>query len=320
VTAKTFTHSLKALAALALAAGARVPARDAIPASGSTTRMLVALITAILGLAAWAPQGLAGGRETCPVRCITSGAVYPLYDFALFSVQTVADTKLSIVVATDPGFKNVVSFGGDLTYASSHTAGVLKTLSGNTTYHFELVVTDTVGHSEAVTGTFKTMRKKVTVEVTKITVLDDTDDLSAGDLYFSPGMNGAFQSALGRFVTLDTGDGFDPNWTLTELDPPDELRLWFHGNEDDCFGSCMLGMGDVWDEQVWAWYAPGEVGFADLCGTGQECAGVMASWILPDDGEKTTEQFTLVTDEKSLKFKVKGSWTVEYVGFSPILL
>jgi hypothetical protein len=163
-------------------------------------------------------------------------------------------------------------------------------------------------------GTFTTLKRKITVTFQKIEVIDDSDDLSDGDLGFFFIANGKQVAWPGNNPGSDwagTGAMLNPNQSITLIDAPDSLKVEVHGFDNDDDPDVVLTL--------------------DTCGTGgglppgiscedydEGYASATFSIDQSGPGEAYSQGFAFQTQGNAndlfpLKFKVHGSFQVSYV-------
>jgi hypothetical protein len=113
----------------------------------------------------------------------------------------------------------------------------LNKLTPDTLYHYVISAHDKKsGLWFKTSGTFKTFRRKVTVNFRKLWITDDSDDLSAGDLRFGFYINGKpaakYPSGSG-YASLDTDDQKTINRTVGFIPAPSTLTLKATGFDND---------------------------------------------------------------------------------------
>jgi len=189
---------------------------------------------------------------------------------------------------------------------TTHTLGVAG-LTTDRTYHYLI----TAGNVQK-TGCFPTLKRQVTVNFAEITVIDDSDDLSAGDLTFYFTAAGVSGTKYGQ-VSVESGSPpVHPNRTIVVTNAPASLSLAVAGWDEDCGGPFVSTC-----------YQP-------FCVEGQPCPdhgsdgsydwatakGTYNVAVKPNavDGfdENFTAPFTINTTAYDVKFKVTGTYKVEY--------
>jgi hypothetical protein len=118
---------------------------------------------------------------------------------------------------------------------TSH-ANKLINLDPGTTYHYVISAQNPdTGFWHTEKGTFKTLKRNVSVTFDQIKVLDDSDNLSAGEFAFTFFVNGGGPSGWPKTIysTLNTGATKTVNLTGNVADAPATLGLKVVGYDDD---------------------------------------------------------------------------------------
>jgi hypothetical protein len=203
-------------------------------------------------------------------------------------------------------------------FAGSQTShdNVLSKLDPDTFYHYVIVA-----HDEATDlwyrekGTFQTLQRNVSVTFDTVKVIDDSDDLSAGDFAFTFFVNGGGPSGWPKtvFSHLGTGSSKTVGVSGTVPDAPSLLDLKVVGYDDDetespfVLETCGLGAYDF----------PQSEGESD-CGEWTTAQGTFDAGPNADaaDPESFTETFTLTAipqgEDSDVAFKVNGSFSVSF--------
>ena len=208
---------------------------------------------------------------------------------------------------------------------TNHEA-TLVSLDPNTVHHFVLTAYDKtkkLWFKEK--GSFTTLKRRVVVTFEKVTVKDDSDDLSPGDLAFAFRINGDL-SPNGKDLTfgasISTDDSKTINLNATILNPPPTMKISAVGFDND--------------ETEWVPLGPFIILLLNSCGKGAisekegsgetDCgewtgkSGSYSSTILADGEDPNapvTKPFTLsaypVEDDSELAFIVSGKYTISYI-------
>jgi len=177
-----------------------------------------------------------------------------------------------------------------------------------------------------VKGTFDTLRRRVDVNFASVKVVDDSDDLSAGDLVFGFFINGQNKATNGKPMTFsmqaDTGQTKSVNLNGRVTGAPQTLTLKATGYDDDEMEFIPLG--------------PFVVSILGTCGfnatdanksEGQNSCGEWTSGSASFDlealaenaanPEDFTQSFKIQArpkgDDSEVKFDVMGTFRVRYV-------
>lgn len=245
----------------------------------------------------------------CLKNCFTTADVTPHGTFAGFNVVTAGQTKLRIEIGTQAPsptftFPNVVAWKED-GFSANHLMN-LSTLYANTQYYYVIRAEDTLGFVYHRTGTFTTLKRKIDVSLTSIHVLDDSDDLSGGDLkfWFTIGGNPTLTLSYPDGA-VDTGDDllFVANGTI--MDAQTGFTVKVVGYDDDSgpgTGLCSQGLPPF--------------------GSG---SSICMDWITketninvvnlgtPAEAYSEAIAITLWEIDVPLKFQVFGTYTVSYI-------
>ena len=178
----------------------------------------------------------------------------------------------------------------------------MSQLDANTVYGWHVWAQDINGHAQLQSGTVRTLHRHVEVNFQKIDVIDDSDDLSGGDLTFWFNANGKWnEDNMYGEVTVDTGDSAWPNHVETVHDAPNSILVGTYGHDDDCgpFTLCVEALGPSFtggsdDEGDWA------------------SASMNLNLNIPGPNESFVAVTDFQTTQWSLKFKVTVQYTVSY--------
>jgi hypothetical protein len=204
---------------------------------------------------------------------------------------------------------------------------ILTDLQPDTEFHYVISAFDkSSGYWWKVKGKFRTLRRSVNVTFEKIKVVDDSDDLSDGDLlfgFFVNGKNAPNGSPLTVGAHLGTSESKTINISASLLNVPASLQLKAIGYDDDedeiiPYGIFIIiplstcGSGNVTDasetegENDCGEWSSDDDGF-DI---GPNTSGV-------NDPENFTKSFTLKAypkgDDSEVSFDVTGTYSVSYV-------
>jgi hypothetical protein len=257
-------------------------------------------------------------------QCIQNLTVTPHGTFADFSFTTSLPALAMVQVSTQApnklasGDYSYIGIGNTLLLSpvgTQHNAQPLE-LELNTMYHYLI----TVGSPQSPTtwaqwtGTFKTLRRQVTVTFKDIHVIDDSDDLSDGDFTFWFNVNGAWDDnhlypSSGE-MTIGTGETVHPNYSKAILNPPSSMGIAAYGVDDDCdppFDQCVEGK------------APCDAAVAIVCDHGSDSEKDWATasgtiyTVTSGPNEVQTHTFSIVTGDWNVQFSASGTFKVDYV-------
>ncbi len=259
--------------------------------------------------------GIHAGTATPAAAATVTYTVTPAGSGIQFTTVSPYPSKWDIWIGI--GAYTLGSSGPTFTNAASmrhvHSNGKLLTifqdafyeLKPNTTYNYVIK-----GQNQFLTGSQKTLRRQVTVNFSKIHIIDDSDSFGAGELMFDFGTNSTWHSGL-RFgeVSGSTGSFIYPKRTLTLKDgtgnyPSQWLTLMVFGRDDDCdFGLCTNGTapslsGGSNSEADWAAATKDKINLLEFG---------------PENLNTLSKEFTFQTTAYALDFKAYAKVTVNYV-------
>lgn len=208
-----------------------------------------------------------------------------------------------------------VSSASSAALATTHEI-VLGQLQPGQPYQYVVTLKDKNGQTELLGKDFKTLRRRATVTFAELTVDDDSDDLSDGELQFAffiddenapsgkplfyPNEIDTAQLGTGEKKTLNIKDHVD--------DPHDLMPLRVTGFDDDWYEGPLSTLN-----------TKGAVPINDpTLADGNDDRGEWVSATttvnteVQGSGEAFTAPFKLKADKKKLKFTVTGSYTVSY--------
>jgi hypothetical protein len=247
---------------------------------------------------------------------ITQSTVEPHGTFAAFDIKTSrtalmllkASTKQPNAAGEWSNQADVVSSVGTLLPVSAWKPNLLD-LKPDTTYYWSLKADEGQDSTDVKTGSFRTLKRRIAVDYDTIVLVDDSDDLGDCECLFSfrAGGNGP---KLYSHPDFATGGEKNPNVQFTFGTASDSLQLSARGADDDyacdvfwvnCLNPCPTG--DV---------SAGN-GVTDC----YERSEAKATYTLETGlGEAYSQAFELVANggnDSSLRFKVRGTFTVSYV-------
>ena len=239
----------------------------------------------------------------CSVElCVTETAVEKHGTWARITA-TVADVKGAVieVVRHDDGAPVALS----PMFLSGGTAQFeVYGLRTGTAYDYTIVVDDYWGNTtQEATGTFVTLRRRVTVAFTELHVIDDSDHRTAAELTMAFMLNGEWSVMypVGSERSLDTGDTLGFNIVLKADDVGESPSLgWFAEDDDkDAFsGLCSegVGIGSTGESACYSW-----ITVTDQVDT----SSLLDSHSYPFHYQGSNSD--------SLQLKVSGTVTLEYV-------
>ena len=238
--------------------------------------------------------------QSCLGTCIKDVKINPHGTFA--DVKVIATAKLATYELTAHKAGEGVSsamIGWDT--ATWNTQ--LLSLDPGTEYFWNLKVRDESGNVQVRNGSFTTLKRQVTVNFDSITVTDDSDDLSEGDLVFWFNTGGDWDSSSQYEDGIDSGDTVNPGYSRVVVGAPDTLQLGLYGWDDDCDftdGLCSMGIGPGGSDG-------GSHGEADWA-----TAWTDVNTSVSGPGESFSAPFSLSTSAYALKFAGAGTYSVTY--------
>jgi hypothetical protein len=240
---------------------------------------------------------------SCKSECVKLATVTPHGTFGQFHFITTKVLKKLRVEVHQPGQPDVAD--KTIVPGSNDWQPLLSGLKPNTLFDWKFSATDEAGNTELKTGTFKTLRRKVTVTYEPIKVIDDSDDLSAGDLKFWFGFANQMDTNSFGEVSVDSGDFTHPNHTSIRIDAPDTVGFVVVGQDNDC---------DFWDFCSLAFETPatGPVGHGSDGLSDWATASTTANVAVNGPGESFSGTKTFATTAFELEFSVTASFTVSY--------
>ena len=262
----------------------------------------LALVALVLGtLLATLLAAPAGAAE--PVAKVNPHGTYAAFQFvsaspAFFMLQVSATPPVGNAFANP--LVNKVS-PNNVTYWAPRAEG----LAPGTTYYY-LAVRQVGADLKIESGSFKTLRRQVTVHYYVVSVADDSDSWGAGELRFHFKANGALQYnlAYGQ-VSVASGGKAYPDRKAVLANAPGTLKLAVQGIDDDCDVSEPLCA----DGSLYTY--PTDGGSNDIADWATANSGVIQ--LKSGVGESYSAPFTLTTNAYALKFSVSGTYTVAYV-------
>jgi hypothetical protein len=167
------------------------------------------------------------------IRFSTVRSTLPVVHVSQSAPNKIIPISENDTAAFDPGVEVISHLaGGGLTHET-----IVPKLEPDTDHFFVISASDkTTGRWFKVSGKFHTLRRRVGVTFAKVKVVDDSDDLSPGDLAFGFFINGQ-NAPNGQPMTFgthaDTGSTKTANVTGSVVDAPATLTLKATGYDDD---------------------------------------------------------------------------------------
>jgi hypothetical protein len=252
---------------------------------------------------------------------------------------TTVKSSLPIVQVSKTAPKKILAINNDDVASFPPNAEVISQLAGGGTGHetiipnlvpctdhfFVISASDKSGLWFKVSGKFHTLCRRVAVTFAKVKVIDDSDDLSAGDLAFGFFINGK-NEPNGKPMTFgthaDSGSTKTANVSGSVVNAPATLTLKTTGFDDD--------------ETEWVPLGPFVVILSNTCGTSASDPGIAegenecGEWTSGSQSfnlanlaqnaanpEKFSQAFTLQAhpqgDDSEVSFDVTGTISVTFV-------
>jgi hypothetical protein len=256
------------------------------------------------------PQSAAAAGVTVSVTSAGSGLQFAASSSSAVTWDIWISTSSIQMSPAPPHFQTGGSLPARVKHFSSTTlqssySPAFYQLGINTTYNYIVR-----GGSSYVTGFAKTLSRKVTVAITRIDVLDDSDDLSAGDLtfYFRNPNDGAFDQHVGE-VSISSGSPLLlPDRSALSYNffaNSSTLKLAVQGVDDDC---------DFLDICQGFWYPDLSSGSSNDFDWATAQITINIPQFAGLNQNFTSKLVTFQTTANRLKFKVTAIVTVEYSG------
>ena len=203
--------------------------------------MVAVASLAAAGLSAAAPASalvISTKGLGCRIDCIGAVTAQPHAYGADFTVATSVPTTLQVLIDTDATWGGAFTGGSSSTFKTSHTVHV-DGLQPSTGYYFHVRATDKNGNVRIESGrTLHTRTRKLTVTVEKVKVVDDSDDLGAGEMWLHAwvaGTGGYLRvfSNLAQDQDWSSGSTYYVNKKFTVENPPPGARVDVQLADDD---------------------------------------------------------------------------------------
>jgi hypothetical protein len=270
----------------------------------------VAIMLLSLTVLASEPQPVAAAGVTVSVTPVGSGLQFAASSSSAVTWDIWISTSSILTSPAPPHFQT----GGSLPARVKHFAS--STLQSTYSPAFSQLGNSTIynyivrGGSSYATGFAKTLTRKVTVEFARIDVLDDSDDVSAGDLtfYFRNPNDGTFDKHIGE-VYVSSGAAVPmperPGIRYDFFANSSTLLLAIQGVDDDC---------DFFDICQGFWYPDLSTGSSNDFDWATAQLSINIPQFAGLNQNFTSKQVTFQTTANRLKFKVTAVVTVEYSG------
>lgn len=207
----------------------------------------------------------------------------------------------STAVAVYDGNGAMIAAAVDNSLKQSRLITTPDTLPQGTLLTYEVMAKDSAGHTWIDTCSFTTLRRKVTVTFNKITVNDDSDDLSSGEFWVHLGALGQQHGFVfgGGLLGLSSGQSVNlaNTFSADKVARSVLLRSQMIDNDEDFWDFCTNGIGA--DFMPWT----------NAC----EDSGAANKWVyLPSQGVGTGTVDVSQTSDNWVGFTAfaKVSWTI----------
>lgn len=263
------------------------------------------------------------GFFTCDLyQCITTVHVEAAgrgVGFVIFDSQSsVATVQLSKVAPKKNASGDFFYDAGDVTAFSlspkgnTHSVEFTGLDSGTTYYYLINAAKGSVGADAQKTGTVTTLKRYVTTTINTITVIDDSDALSDGDLVFNLKVNGSNPAIYPDQALID----FNPaNGSTTEWASGDSRNVDIEVKVVSGGQATVTLEGWDWDSNQQGWLNGQPINIdQDTVGISGDRADASTTIDISgdDDSSPVWKPFTLQTTNKSLKFKATGYISTTY--------
>lgn len=239
---------------------------------------------------------------SCAGTCIKSATITPHGTFA--DIKVIATAKLATYELTV--FQGGTAVSGMIGWDTATWNSSVLGLKPATAYTWELIVRDEAGNKQVKTGSFTTLKRRVTITYTTVTVTDDSDELSEGDLQFW--FLGSTWNGPTVEQGIDSGTTVTFNKTLVIDGAGDEVTFGIHGYDDDCSGLSLCSEG------VGPGSPPSGSGSSAVNTSEQDTTTVWKTLIVGVSGfgEAYSSNTTVTTTAHRLKFSGNVNYTVSY--------
>jgi len=266
--------------------------------TSNPTKPILRLVALAVGMLALVGLATACQPPGCQQDCVTSVSVNPgaTQTRLVFTVKA----KVSLTIYSDSARTTPVvakSIGVPLMAHTVHHSA----LKPHQTYWYTATATDEAGKAFKELGSFKTQRRTVTVRITRIKLIDDSDSVGTGELRF--GLRAGSKDFSQVYADGDMASGTDQTGlqiTKAIVDTaPSSMVFSVEGQDDDCEGiGSLCGGGTAFgytsgssDDMDWATASTVTLAMTPANGSG--------SWSASTTGY-------------ALKFEVSGTWSVAY--------
>ncbi|NHC12647.1 NDNF family protein [Motilibacter deserti] len=223
------------------------------------------------------------------------------------SAQTTVPTTVTVKIS-----KNLWDLDAQpIAYTSGAGAGKktnhylpISGLTPGTNYFFRVFATDAAGNVRKELGFVHTADREVTININKITVIDDSDSSGAGE--FAVDLRVGEQVAVNFHddISISSGESINPNWTRTEMGGSVPAMVELTDDDDDCWVVCLDTSGTL---PSWGQGSNSDADWATAKYYSNAYAGE------PEFSNKVVEFSTPAN--APVKFKVLAAVKVKYYGY-----
>lgn len=256
--------------------------------------VMAGLAAAVLAITATACQ-----PPGCAEDCVSSVTVHQ--GSSSSRVVTTVPAKANLTIFQDSARKTVATQKASTSFGTTHDLDHGE-LQPDRTYWYTVKGTDEAGTTWTENGSFRTYKRTLTLKITRINLIDDSDSLGSGELRFGMRAGGKDFGLVYENGSMSSGTDLK-GLNITRSIPntaPTGFRVDVQGVDDDCEGIGTLCSGGTgFDYQ-----SGGSNSDADWASASS------GSVALPTTN--ATGTWSATTTKYALKFAVSGTWTVTY--------
>lgn len=264
-----------------------------------TRRTAVRSLAGVLAAAVLAVTATACQPPPCETDCVSSVQIHQ--GSAQTRIVTTAPTKVQLTIFNESARKSTVATKASAGLASTHVLSHTGLTPGRD-YWYTVKATDESGATWTEQGSFRTLKRSISVKITRIKLIDDSDTAGSGELRF--GMRAAGQDFGTVYQNGSMSSGTDlKSLSIVRTIPntaPTSFRIDVEGVDDDCEGIGSICTGGT----KYGYSSGGSNDDADWASTSTATFAVPTS--------NTTQNWSATTTTYALKFEVSGTWTVTY--------
>jgi hypothetical protein len=263
-----------------------------------TRRTAVRSLAGVLAAAVLTVTATACQPPPCETDCVSSVQINQ--GGAQTRIVTTAPAKVHLTIFNDSARKSAVAIKASAGLASTHTLDHTG-LTPARDYWYTVKATDESGATWTEQGSFRTFKRTISVKITRIKLIDDSDLAGSGELRF--GMRAAGQDFGTVYQNGSMATGDVKNLAITKTIPntaPSSFRIDIEGVDDDCEGVGSICTGGT----KYGYNSGGSNDDADWASTST------ATFAVPNTN--ATANWSATTTKYALKFEISGTWTVSY--------